>query len=98
MTLQMVAGNLAAIGSGGFIALTTSYIWPENYDFVATRAIGAHDMDEQPDEKIEPAAVSAVEEGQEEKKSTSTPEPSKVVSASTSSEDLAIPCQYISLA
>lgn len=33
----MLAGNLASIGVGCIISVTTSYIWPENYDFEITR-------------------------------------------------------------
>ncbi|KAJ6629356.1 urea transporter [Mycena sp. CBHHK59/15] len=36
---EMLAGNLASIGVGGIIAVVTSYIWPENFDFESTRAI-----------------------------------------------------------
>ncbi|KIK93077.1 hypothetical protein PAXRUDRAFT_829359 [Paxillus rubicundulus Ve08.2h10] len=42
---EMLAGNLASIGVGGIVAVVASLLWPENYDFVATRAIntlGAH--------------------------------------------------------
>ncbi|ETW75302.1 urea transporter [Heterobasidion irregulare TC 32-1] len=38
---EMLAGNLASIGVGGIIATATSYIWPENFDFEATRALNA---------------------------------------------------------
>lgn len=41
----MLAGNLAAIGVGAIISVGGSYIWPENYDFAETRAIGEHDFD-----------------------------------------------------
>ncbi|KAL1944061.1 hypothetical protein VTO73DRAFT_3879 [Trametes versicolor] len=37
--LEMLAGNLASIGVGGIITITTSLIWPDNFDFEATRAI-----------------------------------------------------------
>lgn len=36
---EMLAGNLASIGVGAIIATATSYIWPENFDFEATRAV-----------------------------------------------------------
>ena len=36
---EMLSGNLASIGTGGIIAVTTSLIWPEDFDFEATRAI-----------------------------------------------------------
>ena len=35
----MLSGNLASIGMGGIIAVTTSLIWPDDFDFAATRAI-----------------------------------------------------------
>ncbi|KIY71252.1 urea transporter [Cylindrobasidium torrendii FP15055 ss-10] len=35
----MLAGNLASIGVGAIISVVTSYIWPENFDFEATRAL-----------------------------------------------------------
>ncbi|KZT18743.1 urea transporter [Neolentinus lepideus HHB14362 ss-1] len=38
---EMLAGNLASIGVGGIIAVITSLIWPEDFDFEATRAINA---------------------------------------------------------
>ena len=37
----MLSGNLASIGMGGVIAVTTSLIWPDDFDFGATRAINA---------------------------------------------------------
>ncbi|KAI6129366.1 urea transporter [Pisolithus croceorrhizus] len=36
---EMLAGNLGSIGIGGIIATIVSLIWPEDYDFAATRAI-----------------------------------------------------------
>jgi len=36
---EMLAGNLASIGVGGIIAVAASYIWPEDYDFAATRML-----------------------------------------------------------
>ncbi|KAL0959225.1 hypothetical protein HGRIS_014502 [Hohenbuehelia grisea] len=36
---EMLAGNLASIGVGGIIATLSSYIWPDDFDFDATRAI-----------------------------------------------------------
>ncbi|KAF8880652.1 urea transporter [Infundibulicybe gibba] len=38
---EMLAGNLASIGVGGIIATVTSYIWPDDFDFHATRKINA---------------------------------------------------------
>ncbi|TFK50521.1 urea transporter [Heliocybe sulcata] len=38
---EMLSGNLASIGVGGIIAVVTSLIWPEDFDFEATRAINA---------------------------------------------------------
>jgi Na+/proline symporter len=38
---EMLAGNLASIGVGGIIAVVTSYIWPDDFDFQSTRAINA---------------------------------------------------------
>ena len=37
----MLAGNLASIGVGGIIALGTSIIWPDDFNFDVTRAIRA---------------------------------------------------------
>ncbi|KAI0674267.1 urea transporter [Trametes maxima] len=37
--LEMLAGNLTSIGVGGIITVVTSLIWPDNFDFEATRAI-----------------------------------------------------------
>ncbi|TFK98233.1 urea transporter [Pterulicium gracile] len=34
---EMLAGNLASIGVGGIIAVASSFIWPENFDFDITR-------------------------------------------------------------
>ncbi|KAI6000812.1 urea transporter [Pisolithus albus] len=36
---EMLAGNLGSIATGGIIATIVSLIWPEDYDFAATRAI-----------------------------------------------------------
>ncbi|KAJ2935430.1 hypothetical protein H1R20_g1666, partial [Candolleomyces eurysporus] len=36
---EMLAGNLAAIGVGGIVATVVSYIWPEDFDWEATRSI-----------------------------------------------------------
>jgi hypothetical protein len=50
-----LAGNLASIGTGGIIAIATSLIWPDNFDWEATRAINkpapasAHRLDEKSD-------------------------------------------------
>jgi len=46
---EMLAGNLASIGIGGIVATAASYIWPDDYDFVSTRAIntsGGHSGNE----------------------------------------------------
>ncbi|KAI9063673.1 urea transporter [Trametes sanguinea] len=45
--LEMLAGNLASIGVGGIVTVVTSLIWPDNFDFEATRAINrpAHETD-----------------------------------------------------
>ncbi|KAI0635141.1 urea transporter [Trametes polyzona] len=37
--LEMLAGNLASIGVSGIITVVTSLIWPDDFDFEATRAI-----------------------------------------------------------
>jgi len=37
--LEMLAGNLASIGVGAIITVVTSLIWPDDFDFEATRAI-----------------------------------------------------------
>ncbi|KAF9066978.1 hypothetical protein BDP27DRAFT_944001, partial [Rhodocollybia butyracea] len=44
----MLAGNLASIGVGGILAMATSLIWPDDFDFNITRAIN------NPDAKSEP--------------------------------------------
>ncbi|KZT03620.1 urea transporter [Laetiporus sulphureus 93-53] len=36
---EMLSGNLASIGIGGIVAVTTSLIWPEDFNFDITRAI-----------------------------------------------------------
>ncbi|KAF8122410.1 urea transporter [Boletus edulis] len=36
---EMLGGNLASIATGGMISMIVSLIWPDNYDFVETRAI-----------------------------------------------------------
>jgi len=36
---EMLAGNLASIGVGGIIAVASSLIWPEDYDFESSRAL-----------------------------------------------------------
>ncbi|KAH9050243.1 urea transporter [Lactarius hengduanensis] len=36
---EMLAGNLASIGVGGIVAVATSLIWPENFDFDKTRVL-----------------------------------------------------------
>ncbi|KAI0254582.1 urea transporter [Lactifluus subvellereus] len=59
---EMLAGNLASIGVGGIIAVVSSLIWPEDFDFESTRALNvgsrpsagtkaAIDNDEKADEK-----------------------------------------------
>lgn len=37
--LEMLAGNLASIGVGAIVTVATSLIWPDDFDFEATRAI-----------------------------------------------------------
>jgi len=36
---EMLAGNLASIGVGAIVATVSSLIWPDNFDWEATRAI-----------------------------------------------------------
>ncbi|KAI0260739.1 urea transporter [Gloeopeniophorella convolvens] len=36
---EMLSGNLASIGVGGIIAVATSLVWPEDFDFESTRAL-----------------------------------------------------------
>ncbi|KAF5309053.1 hypothetical protein D9619_013578 [Psilocybe cf. subviscida] len=56
---EMLAGNLASIGTGGIIATATSLIWPDNFDWEATRAINrpspasSHRLDEKSDSDSE---------------------------------------------
>ncbi|KAJ7244394.1 urea transporter [Mycena haematopus] len=52
---EMLAGNLASIGVGAIIATTSSYMWPEDYDFEATRAINkpAPNVDEKEPQNVE---------------------------------------------
>ncbi|PPQ80770.1 hypothetical protein CVT25_001907 [Psilocybe cyanescens] len=38
-SLEMLAGNLASIFTSGLISVLTSNIWPENFDWIPTRAI-----------------------------------------------------------
>lgn len=52
----MLAGNLAGIGVSAIISLSTSYIWPENYDFALTRTIGQENKNVAP-EKAEVAEI-----------------------------------------
>lgn len=49
----MLSGNLASIGVGGIIAVTTSLIWPDDFDFEATRAINtpSHTAEDQGSEE-----------------------------------------------
>ncbi|KAK4702934.1 urea-proton symporter, partial [Phenoliferia sp. Uapishka_3] len=60
---EMLAGNLASIGVGGIITVTTSYIWPENFDFDITRALHAHSESPAEEEALEDAQVA--EDGSE---------------------------------
>ncbi|OBZ78440.1 putative urea active transporter 1 [Grifola frondosa] len=39
--LEMLAGNLASIGVGGIVTMVTSYVWPEDFTFEATRALNS---------------------------------------------------------
>ncbi|EPT04820.1 hypothetical protein FOMPIDRAFT_1156291 [Fomitopsis schrenkii] len=50
---EMLSGNLASIGVGGIIAVTTSLIWPDDFDFEATRAINtpSHTAEDQGSEE-----------------------------------------------
>ncbi|KAH7890245.1 urea transporter [Phlebopus sp. FC_14] len=50
---EMLSGNLASIGVGGIVAVLASLIWPENYDFSATRAINAPSTHKKPSEDTE---------------------------------------------
>jgi len=36
---EMLAGNLASIGVGGIVAVVSSLIWPEDFDFEVSRAL-----------------------------------------------------------
>ncbi|KAF8505220.1 urea transporter [Gautieria morchelliformis] len=39
--LEMLTGNLVSIAVGGLVAVITSYIWPDDFDFDRTRAINS---------------------------------------------------------
>ncbi|KAF8839783.1 urea transporter [Paxillus ammoniavirescens] len=52
---EMLAGNLASIGVGGIVAVVASLIWPENYDFAATRAINLSAAHKKPADVAEDA-------------------------------------------
>ncbi|KAI1798247.1 urea transporter [Ganoderma leucocontextum] len=80
--LEMLAGNLASIGVGGIITVVVSMIWPENFDFEATRAINRPaPHGSEPDS---PAELSAEGGSIDEKKREST-----TVSLKPTSEDSA---------
>ncbi|KAF9043829.1 urea transporter [Hymenopellis radicata] len=53
----MLAGNLASIGVGAIVAVASSFIWPEDFDFELTRALNRTDVEphakEMQDEKIQ---------------------------------------------
>jgi len=38
---EMLSGNIVSICVGGIIAVVSSYIWPENFDFDITRAVNS---------------------------------------------------------
>ncbi|KAI0371916.1 urea transporter [Pilatotrama ljubarskyi] len=71
--LEMLAGNLASIGVGGIVTVVTSLIWPDNFDFEATRAINrtavhekdvsqrSESIDDSASEKKRPAAAVSLE-------------------------------------
>jgi len=77
---EMLAGNLASIGVGGIIATVSSLVWPDDYDFVSTRAINTS------------AAPSAVEKDKAEeyveKKDTASPYAQSVNEESSVEDDL----------
>ncbi|KAF8132999.1 urea transporter [Boletus edulis] len=41
INVAILGGNLASITTGGMISVIVSLIWPDNYDFVETRAINS---------------------------------------------------------
>jgi len=53
---EMLAGNLASIGVGAIIATVSSLIWPDDFDWKATRAININKptLEETHDEKFDP--------------------------------------------
>lgn len=86
----MLAGNLAGIGTSAIISLTTSYIWPENYDFALTRTIGreAKSVSSEEVEKVEIATSAASSIGgtsDDEKKTPDTNVISPAVASASSS-------------
>ncbi|KAF9261126.1 urea transporter [Marasmius fiardii PR-910] len=45
---EMLAGNMGSIGVGGIIAVVTSLIWPDDFDFDATRAMNRPEKHKNP--------------------------------------------------
>ncbi|PIL27479.1 transporter [Ganoderma sinense ZZ0214-1] len=64
--LEMLAGNLASIGVGGIVTTVVSLIWPENFDFEATRAINRPARSPNPDSPVEHSAEGFLDEKKHE--------------------------------
>ncbi|TBU55536.1 urea transporter [Dichomitus squalens] len=60
--LEMLAGNLASIGVGGIVTIVVSTIWPENFDFEATRAINRPGNSQEVEKHLEPSREGSVDE------------------------------------
>ncbi|KAI0765008.1 urea transporter [Fomes fomentarius] len=85
--LEMLAGNLASIGVGGIVTIVTSLIWPENFDFEATRAINKVVHTENLPSQAAPQNLPSLYESASEKKRESTDVTSEAVSAEAAAEE-----------
>ncbi|KZV83522.1 Na+/solute symporter [Exidia glandulosa HHB12029] len=70
--LEMLAGNLASIGVGGIVAVVTSWLRPDNFDFEITRAINSphHHHAEATEVEAEPVEPTKEKEASDAKRDT----------------------------
>ncbi|KAI0325129.1 urea transporter [Cubamyces sp. BRFM 1775] len=86
--LEMLAGNLASIGVGGIVTVVTSLIWPDDFDFEATRAINRplHEKDGS-DMRASPRSASLDDSESEKKHAPADVSLEPVVSARAAAEE-----------
>uniref|UniRef100_A0A0K3CMK5 BY PROTMAP: gi/472588213/gb/EMS25685.1/ urea transporter [Rhodosporidium toruloides NP11] gi/647395999/emb/CDR38001.1/ RHTO0S03e01772g1_1 [Rhodosporidium toruloides] n=1 Tax=Rhodotorula toruloides TaxID=5286 RepID=A0A0K3CMK5_RHOTO len=84
----MLCGNLLSIGIASIIAFTGSLIWPENYDWVETRALHAHT---EASEIVPESPVEGVDDDLKNEKGVASPDQGRSAAPSIEGVELDTP-------